>query len=91
MKEIIKRSVGEAIYKDYYPFEKGWFELIYLGQDGKSFHIGFREYRDSSIEFIRRENFIYQVPDSYPTEISFKNRVFTIFKVSNKEIAFKLL
>ena len=93
MEKIIKKSVGEAIYKDYLPFENGWYELVYLGQDGKSFHIGYRVYSSSSekLDVKIKENFIYQIPQSYPTEISFKNKVFSVFKVSNKTIAFKLL
>jgi len=94
MNEIKTVSIGSAIYKETLKFNfkdrvvEGKYQLIYLGQNGQQFHIGYREFTDTSIREKFNENFIFQVPDNEPTEISFKNKLFTILKVSNTQIEF---
>ena len=87
-------SIGSVIYQEALEFDFsgevviGKYQLIYLGQDGQRFHIGYREFTDTSIREKFSENFIFQVPNNESTEISFKNKLFTILKVSNTQIEF---
>ena len=98
MSKIIKKSIGEAIYKEYFSmkFEDGsakraFFKLVYLGQDGNKFHIGYREYLGNVFRSDFSENFIFEVPHNNPIEISYKNKSFSIISVNNKEIDFRVL
>jgi len=94
MENVKTVSVGNHICK--VPFEfrfkdkitEGHYLLIYLGQDGQKFHIGYREFNNSSIREKFSENFIFEIPKEKPTVISFKDKLFTVNKVSNKDIEF---
>ena len=94
MKNTIIRSIGETIYKEFLSFkfktktERGYYKLIYLGQDGQRFHIGYREFTSDSIRTHFSENFTFEVSHDEPTEISFRNKLFTVIKVTNKNIEF---
>ncbi len=94
MKNTIIKSVGEVICKEYLSLrfktkvERGYYILKYLGQDGQQFHIGYREFTSDSARSAFNENFIFEVPHDKPTEISYKDKLFTVIEVSNKEIKF---
>ncbi len=66
--------------------------LIYLGQDGTAFHIGYREFGNGRAREPFRENVTYRAPlDGESTVISFRSVRMKVFTVSNIGIEFEFI
>jgi hypothetical protein len=99
MQEINKVSVGAEIVSTKRDVKspaglefKLQQNLVYLGQNGISFSIGYREYDDGSARTPFNENVHYQNPstDSF-TEIAFRSVRLKVHSVSNLEIEFEIV
>jgi hypothetical protein len=92
--ETEKAFIGDPIYTRELTFnfdgteEKGRFELIYLGQDGAKFFIGYREFAATQFRHVFSETFTYKVPDSSETSIGYKDLSIQVYSVSNTHIEF---
>jgi hypothetical protein len=100
MRERLKVPVGDAISIKKYEDILGDDEkkstitkfLIYLGQDGKRFTLGHREFVNNSIRHAFHENPVYQNPSpGETTDIAYQDMRFRVFSVSNTCIEFELL
>lgn len=82
--ELLSRDGAENI-----PIDKS---LLYLGQDGSCFKLGYRESSCGTARYPFSENFTYEkpLPDN-ATEIACKELRIRVFSVSNISIEFELL
>ena len=65
-------------------------ELIYLGQNGTSFTIGYRESFGGSMCHAAYETLIYEKPAlDAPTRIAFRGARFTVYVASNTAIEYE--
>jgi hypothetical protein len=66
--------------------------LLYLGQNGISFTLGYREFGDGRAREAFRENVTYQIPlPGNSTEITYRTAQIRVHSVSNSHIDFELL
>ena len=67
-------------------------QLIYLGQDGTCFTLGYREFGDGRARESFRENATYQNPQlGCMTDITFRNVKIVVYAVSNTGLDFEIL
>lgn len=66
--------------------------LVYLGQDGACFHLGYRERSELKVREKFNENAVYQNPaPGQSTEITYRQARLKVYEVSNAEIYFEVL
>jgi hypothetical protein len=86
LKTAFETTVGD---NKSYPMEQ---RILYLGQDGARFTLGYREMGDGRAREPFNENVVYQAPPTgSSTEIAFRTARLRVYSVSNLGIEFEIL
>ncbi len=85
---IYSFQLGDAIDGFY-----GYKVYNYLGQDGKSFYVGFREvvferYINEGVARIINETYVFEILKDEPIKIKLADKSYNIIQVSNIEMQF---